>query len=87
MLNGRRRDLYIGCGRATADTIPVPHESPPDCRGRRVQRQDAPVELLGEILFDPPLESLATGFFHQPSRASDEFPNGLCCKEEVIRNP
>ncbi len=78
MLKGSGRDLRIGCGRATAGTIPVSHESPPDCRGRRVKRQDAPVELPGEILFYPSLKSFTTGSFSYLPRASDELPNRLC---------
>ena len=85
MLNGSRSDLRIGCRRATAGTIPVPHESPPDCRCRCVKRQDAPVELPGEILFDPSLKAFATGLFPYLPRASDEFPDGLCRKKEVAR--
>jgi len=73
MLNGSRCDLRIGCGRATAGTIPVPHEAPPDRCGRRVKRQDAPIELPGEILLDPPLKLFAAGLFLYPPRASDEF--------------
>lgn len=86
MLNGNRRDLRIGCGRATAGTIPVSHESPPDGCGRRVKRQDAPVELPGEILFDPSLKLFATGLLSHLPGASDEFPHGLCRKEEVARD-
>ncbi|MCY4607123.1 MAG: hypothetical protein OXD40_00785 [bacterium] len=87
MLNGNRRDLRIGCGGATAGTVPVTHESSPDCRSRRVKRQDAPFELPGEIVSDPSLKSFATGLFPDLPRASDKFPDGLCRKEEVTRNP
>ena len=52
MPNGGCCDLRIGCGRATAGATPVLHESPPDRSGRRVEWQDAPVELPGEFLFD-----------------------------------
>jgi hypothetical protein len=86
VLRGRRRDLRIGCGRAPACTIPVPHEAPPDNRGRRVKRQDAPVELPGEILFDPSLKSVATSLLPYLPRASDEFSDGLCRKEKGTRN-
>ncbi len=85
MLNGSRRDLRIGCGRAAAGTILVPHEAAPDCCGRRIKRQDAPVKLPGEIMLYPSLKSLAAGMFLYLPRASDEFPNGLCRKEKVDR--
>ena len=78
VLNGGCCDLRTGCGRATAGAIPVPHESPPDRSGRRVEWQDAPVELPGEILFDPSLKLFATGVILYLPGASDEFSYGLC---------
>ena len=87
VLNGSCCDLRIGRGRAVAGAIPVPHESPPDRCGRRVKRQDAPVELPGQILFDPSLKLFATSLFPYLPRASDEFPYGLCRKEKVARAP
>ena len=65
--------------------IPVSHESPPDCCGRRVKRQEAAVELPGEIVFNPSFEACASGLFPYPPRAPKELPEGLCRKEKVTR--
>ena len=73
MLNGSCCNLCIGCRWAAAGAIPVAHKSSPNRCGRRVKRQDAPVELPGEILLDPSLKLLAAGLFPYLPRASDEF--------------
>ena len=87
MPNCSRYDLRIGCGKETANAIPATHESPPSDCGRHVERQDAPVELPGKILFDPSLKLFSTGLFPYLPRASDEFSYGLCRKEKVPRAP
>ena len=85
MLNGYRCDLGIGCGWGASGTIAVSHEAPPD-RGRAaVERQDAPVELSGKVLFDPSLKSFATLLLPDLPSAPNELSDGLSGKEEIRR--
>ena len=85
VLNGYRCDLGIGGGWGASGTIAVSHEAPPD-RGRTaVERQDAPVELPGKVLFDPSLKSFATLLFPYLPSASNELSDGLSGKEEISR--
>ena len=85
MLNGYRGDLGIGCGWGASGSIAVSHEAPPD-RGRTaVERQDAPVELPGKVLFDPSLKSFATLLFRYLPSAPNELSDGLSGKEEIRR--
>ena len=75
----------IGCSWGAAGTIAVSHEAPPD-RGRMaVERQDAPVELPGKVLFDPSLKSFATFLFPYLPSAPNDLSDGLSGKEEIRR--
>ena len=85
MLNGYRCDLGIGCGWGASGTIALSHEAPPD-RGRAaVERQDAPVELPGKVLFDPSLKSFATLLLPYLPSAPNELSDDLSGKEEIRR--
>ena len=78
MLNGYRGDLGIGCAWGASGTIAVSHEAPPDCGRTAVERQDAPVELPGKVLFDPSLKSFATLLFRYLPSAPNELSDGHC---------
>ena len=85
MLNGYRCDLGIGCGWGASGTIALSHEAPPD-RGRAaVERQDAPVELAGKVLFDPSLKSFATLLLPYLPSAPNGLSDDLSGKEEIRR--
>ena len=85
VLNGYRCDLGIGCGWGTSGTIAISHEAPPDRCRAAVERQDAPVELPGKVLFDPSLKSFATLLLPYLPSAPNEFSDGLSGKEEIRR--
>ena len=85
MLNGYRCDLGIGCGWGASGTIAVSHEASPYGGRTSVERQDAPVELPGKVLFDPFLKSFATLLFPYLPSAPNELSDGLSGKEEIRR--
>ena len=84
MPNGHRGDLRVG-GRAAARAVAIAHKPAPYDGRTAVERQDALVELLREVLFDPSLESLATFLFPHLPGALHEFSDGLGGKKEVRR--
>ena len=79
-MNGYGCDLGISCGRRAASTIAIAHEAPPNRDRTAVKRQDASVELSGEILCDPSLVSFPPRLFLYLPCASNKFSDGLCGK-------
>lgn len=80
VLNGHGGDPGVGGDRAAAEAIAVAYEASPNGGRAAVERQDAPIELPGEMLLDPFLVSFATLLFLHLPNASNELPDGLVGK-------
>ena len=73
----------IGFGRPVLS--PSPMISPQITARLLIERKDAPLKLSGQIMIDPPLETLPLHLVLHTVGAAHQFSDAHRCKEEVIR--